>query len=240
MKNIKINKLNFRRFEFKYTLPAKLADIIIGSISNFVIPDPFTQRKNYYYVNSIYFDTQDFFCYKQKEDSIKNRKKYRIRYYGNNQTKLTKPLFFEIKRKIDSIIVKDRVTIKKEQIKIIDLNSWKNIAITYPSFFTEFYADYKKLKLKPKLLIQYKRKPFFSKHNKNFRITFDYDISASKIKNICDKNIYSNNVNHESVIMEIKFNGIIPPWFTYIIKSNNLNQNSFSKYYNSIKKVYNL
>ena len=82
---MKINKekpkLSFRRFELKYVMPANLADSILASISNFVKPDPYTGDKDHYFVNSIYLDSPNFISYQEKLDGLKNRKKFRIRYY---------------------------------------------------------------------------------------------------------------------------------------------------------------
>lgn len=233
------NKLSFRRFELKYILPAKLADAIIGSISSFVVPDSFTRTKDHYLVNSLYFDTADFLCYRQKEGGIKNRKKYRIRYYGKCEKKLTAPIFFEIKRKVGPVVIKSRVVINPKQMRKISFENWRKIATSYPEFFAEFYTDYKNLRLKPTLFICYKRKPYFSKYDSNFRVTFDYDIRAVRAQRINHKIVYAQNINHHDAVMEVKFNGVIPPWFSYIIKSNNLHRSSFSKYCNSLLKVYN-
>ncbi len=232
--------LNFRRFEFKYIMPTKLSDLIIGSISKFVIPDPYANPNDHYSVNSIYLDSPQFICYRQKQNGQKNRKKYRLRYYGDNPTILTPPLFFEIKRKNDSVIFKDRIIIDSPKLDNISLNNWKQISKDHPSFFSEFYTDYKRLKLQPKLIVQYKRKPFYSKFNQNFRITFDYDLKSAKINDFDPENIYLKNTMPHLAVMEVKFNGTIPPWFSYIIKSNNLNRSSFSKYCHAVEKIYKL
>jgi VTC domain len=238
MKNQKPS-LNFRRFEFKYALPSYAADTILASISNFIKIDPYVDNKDFYLVNSIYFDSPELKCYQEKLDGLKNRKKYRIRFYNDNLSK-AKPVFFEIKRRSDAIILKNRTIIKPKHLKDISLSNWKDIQKTSPNFFSEFFFDKNQYQLQPKVFIQYKRKPYFSRFQKNFRITFDYDITAAKINSVFPNQIFPQNIQHDTTIMEVKFNGIIPDWFSYIIKSNSLKRISFSKYCNSIEKLYNL
>lgn len=232
-------KLNFRRFEFKYVIPSKLADIFIGSISSFVIPDPYIKQKNFYNVSSIYLDSPQLLCFYEKQNGLKNRKKYRLRFYDENPTPQSVS-FLEIKKRVDSVIIKDRIPINAKLLEKINLTSWKKITQNHPAFFHEFYKDYHLLQLRPKIFIKYKRKPFFSKNNPHFRITFDYDIKAAKINKINGNKNYFKNILHETTVMEVKFNGVLPNWFGNLIKNNNLQRGSFSKYCKSIKKVYNL
>ena len=232
--------LAFRRFEFKYILPTKLSDLLVSSISRFVTPDPYAKSNGYYFVNSIYLDSPCFLCYQQKQNGLKKRKKYRLRYYGHKPKVFTSPLFFEIKRKDDAVIIKNRIIINPQKLNQISLNSWQNISQKHPSFFSEFYQDYKTLRLKPKLIIQYKRQPFFSRFNKNFRITFDYDLKSAKTSQFNPGSIFLKNIMSDLAVMEVKFNGAIPPWFSYIIKSNNLRRSSFSKYCQAVDHIYKL
>lgn len=232
--------LNFRRFEFKYILAAHLSDLLVSSISKFVAPDPYAQKDGFYFVNSIYLDSPRFLCYYQKQNGLKKRKKYRARYYGPNPKVFTRPLFFEIKRKNDAIITKDRIVISPQKLDQISLSSWQSIKNINQPFFSEFYQDYQTLRLKPKLIIQYKRQPFLSRFNKNFRITFDYDLKSAKVRSFSPPRLYLKNIMPDLVVMEVKFNGAIPPWFSYIIKSNNLRRNSFSKYCHAVDHIYKL
>ena len=241
---MKINKekpkLSFRRFELKYVMPANLADSILASISNFVKPDPYTGDKDHYFVNSIYLDSPNFISYQEKLDGLKNRKKFRIRYYQEHCENPNSPIFFEIKRKSDSIIIKDRLLVNQNHLANFSLSTWNKLRYTNPPLFSEIFHSYQTLRLKPRILVHYKRKPYFSKFNKTFRITFDYDIKAAKVDSFQPNKIYSKNVLHNFAVMEVKFNGVIPPWFSYIIKMNNLKRGSFSKYCQSVSKLYNL
>ena len=233
-------KLSFRRFEFKYLMPAKLADAIVASIGDYVVHDLYTGKKDFYYVNSVYLDNRSFHFYQEKLNGLKNRKKYRFRYYGDLNRGQPKPLFLEIKRKIDAVVTKDRCALNCWPPQKVTFSGWKRVLKENVNILNEFYRDYLNLKMEPCLFVRYKRKPYFSKFNKNFRITFDYDLQAARIETLVSRNLYFRNILNNIAVMEVKFNGNVPAWFSDILKANNLKRMSFSKYCNSLNIIYNL
>lgn len=240
MKKNKYN-LHFRRIEFKYIVPSEIIDAIIPTIVRYMYLDPYVQDKNYYLVNSLYFDSKDFITFYQKMAGIRFRKKYRIRYYDD-----PKKIFFEIKRKIGDTVIKDRVFKQNnydlEKLSTTDLKKNTLSLVSDPYFHSELTHDYHILKLEPKLSISYKRSPYISKYDKNLRITFDYDIKAKRFFDV--KHRYINNgfytIGDRYTILEIKFNASIPAWLGYIIKSQNLNRLAISKYTTAVEKIYGL
>ncbi len=231
--------LNFRRFEFKYLMPAKLADIIVASIVHYTNIDPYIEKEDFYYVNSIYLDSNDFFFYQEKLSGLKNRKKYRLRFYGEEIYPPKQPLFFEIKRRVDAVIIKNRTVVRLKHLRAINLSNWQDVAQENQKFFTEFYHDYRWFGLKPGLFVRYKRKPFFSKFDRNFRVTFDFDLQAAKVNQLTPGVVHYRNILNKVAVMEVKFNGIIPSWFAEVIRTNNLKRAPFSKYCNSLNIIYN-
>jgi len=103
-------------------------------------------------VNSLYYDTTDFKCYKDSSEGIVPRKKYRIRSYDNS-----KNLQLEIK------------------YQDLDGKYKKNIAVeNYKKYV--FDKDYGNLE--QKLFVRYKRK-YFS--NNFLRLTLDWNINFEKL-----------------------------------------------------------
>ena len=45
-----------------------------------------------------------------------------------------------------------------------------------PNFANELVFEMINYQMSPKLLVSYKRKPFFAKNDSTFRVTFDYDL----------------------------------------------------------------
>ena len=103
-------RLHFRRFELKYILPNSIADVIISSLKDNMVKDNHVVIDDYYSVNSIYLDSPNLKCFEEKLAGINERKKYRLRWYSEYTPSKTSP-FLEIKRKYESVIVKDRLPI---------------------------------------------------------------------------------------------------------------------------------
>lgn len=233
-------KLHFRRFEFKYLMPSSLADQILPDLAGHMVIDEFVGKSDHYIVNSLYFDSPERHCYYEKLDGIKNRSKYRLRSYGEEFNFDGQRTFFEIKRKCDAVVIKDRIVTNRALFAAL---GFKKLLKDYPEhrdFIEELVYDFRVLRLQPIIFVQYKRKPYFSRYDKNFRITFDYDLQACKVNSIDSKPDFFSNVIPRLAVMEVKFNGVLPDWFSSILRAHNLSRRSFSKYCISLNLLYNL
>ena len=100
--------LDIERSELKYYIPYTL----IPSIRDYILPhmelDPYSaiMDEHEYTIRSIYFDSQFFDFYYEKVDGVKIRKKLRIRTYNNVSE--DSYVFFEIKRRYNNRVVKER------------------------------------------------------------------------------------------------------------------------------------
>lgn len=229
-------KIHFRRFEFKYQMNIAITDRIIPQMMNYMVYDPYTENKDFYEVHTLYMDSPEFKCYHEKLDGSMNRKKVRIRSYSHTSDK-NADVFFELKRKSGETVIKDRMLIKntdfqnflKSPFDIWNIKEYKN------DFMNEFLWEYSINRMHPVTLVKYKRKPFFSKFDKRFRVTFDYNISFAKPNETDYTDVYP-----DLVIMEVKFNGAMPRWFHDIIEMYKLNKDTFSKYCHGIDHIYGL
>ncbi len=228
----------FRRFEFKYHIPSVVCDRLIPELMNYMVWDTYVGDEEYYDVHSIYFDSPDFKCYHEKIDGIMSRKKPRLRVYDRD-VKEGSDLFLEIKRKSGDVILKDRVVLGFDEALGLFENPFAlvNSAIKNEAFVNEFVYDYVRWAMQPAVLVSYKRKPFFSKFDKQFRVTFDYDIKVADVKSM-DFSERGNYINDDIVIMEVKFNGAMPRWFHDIIERYSLNKDTFSKYCSAVDGVH--
>lgn len=239
-------KLHFQRFEFKYWLSWREFYEIRGQLRRYVSLDGFARHaaEGFYEVISLYYDSPKFYCYHEKTDGAKERKKIRLRAYraagawvGN--------VFFEIKRKYDAVILKDRFLLgpeaydyflKNNSFKSSDFNNDKNAQKIIAEYEQEHYCR----SLGPQILVGYKREPYLGKYNKNFRVTFDYNIWARESRELLgtESNQPNRNVLSGGVIMEIKFNGRLPYYIREIIEQYNLERLPFSKYCRSLEACY--
>lgn len=203
-------QLHFRRFEFKYLISYRKYRQICKLLKNRLKPDPFAGKSGVYTVTSLYFDSPGLKYYRQNEAGLKNRQKIRHRYY-NHQPQDT---FWEIKRKDDVIVTKDRCLLTKTS--------------------SEMYKKMRYYQLIDRLLptawIEYQREPWILPYN-DLRVTFDFDILIShahartQYPEFFDKKLYSGYI-----IMEIKFSGKLPYWIHRLIQQYSLDRKTLGKY----------
>ena len=153
-------KLHFQRFEFKYYLPKSKADKLIPALLNYLDWDPYIKELNtdFYQVNSLYFDNQTFGCYWDKESGLSDRKKLRLRYY-NQLSNLNSPVFLEIKRKKDALVIKDRISIDAASSSNDNFDKKLSELLNADQdndFLHELVWFKKRNTLRPKLFVSYK------------------------------------------------------------------------------------
>jgi len=230
---------HFQRFEIKYFLDQKTSGRIILGLLDYMDWDNYCLPKNNYsyVVSSLYYDSLGYGCYFDKECGVRNRFKLRLRWYEKEIDKDT-PIFLEIKRKRDMVIVKDRVLMKNSDcFDILREGKIKEVLNKYSSDEREIIEEFLWLKnfncMKPKIMVRYNRRALESNIGLDFRITFDFNIkavSAHWIENTPFKDVIDKNM----VLMEVKFNNIMPGWFQTIIQKYQLSRRSFSKYTHSL------
>ena len=232
---MKENQL-FTRYEFKYLLNNKISNQIENEAKHFMSYDDFAVNipDNRYFVRSLYYEDNSFSNFFEKVDGIKSRRKFRIRTYGNS-LKNNLPIFLEIKGRHLERTFKKRTSIDIKYIELF-LNSEKNSKLLeiYPNniIINDFVFESIKKKLKPCVLIDYKRRPYINNFGLYFRLTFDSNIVSSK-----SKILFSNEKNSTPLecrsgytILEVKFNRSIPAWFHRVIQSYSLTRRSISKF----------
>ena len=233
------NNLHIRRFEFKYLVPDRNLDKIRNSIWDFVEVDKYAKKinSNSYQVKSLYLDDFNYSSYFEKLAGIKYRRKLRIRAYQNSVTDNSR-VFLEIKRKDDVIVFKDRIETTLAEIRKYiegtryDLLKKDSNVDSRARFFNAF----RRAGLVNTTLISYKREAYFDRLNSSFRLTLDQDLSALKTCGIDFDSSGADSVVPGYAVVEAKFNRIMPYWFGMIIRSQNLERISASKYCISLER----
>jgi hypothetical protein len=232
MKNIQ----KFSRYEFKYILNKKKADLIESESKYFMNYDENVDHKldNRYFVRSLYFDNEFFSNFYEKVDGMKLRKKYRLRTYSKLFSDQN-IIFLEMKGRINQHTYKMRTKINPKHLKffynklkyskLIDL--YKNNEV-----INNFVFDSYKKNIFPCVLIDYRRRPYINKTGLNFRLTFDSNILSSNTNKLHDNN---NQFSWQEcragyTVLEVKFERSITPWFHRIIQNYDLERLSVSKF----------
>src|SRR6185369_4340800 len=101
------DRMQQQRFELKYLITEKVALAVRDFVSSYLEIDEYgASRPNLSYpVHSLYLDSAGLRTYHTTVNGTKNRFKLRLRYYDD---RLETPVFFEIKRRMNNCILKQR------------------------------------------------------------------------------------------------------------------------------------
>jgi hypothetical protein len=225
------------RFEFKYQISESKAAAVENFIQPYLHPDRYCklQPTGSYPLVSLYLDSADLRLCRESLTGTKNRFKLRIRGYNDDPAY---PKFFEIKRRLNFVIIKDRQRVNQRDIA--HLLGGSPLPEQYYSTEQEplkqflFYLQY--IKARPLIQVRYIRRAYEDNSETRVRVTFDRELSYR----ICDKPIValggSGWQRHpiNDVILEIKFTSRFPAWLTRMARCLELRQQSFSKYTNCV------
>lgn len=218
------------RFEKKFSTSENNLEQVFSLIK--IHPAGFSEIYQERNINSIYFDSSNFEMHNESTNGCLNRKKFRIRWYGNEQTINS---FFEVKKKEGNRGSKDIFKLcsfsKSEKITQEFLNNLIEKSNIPSIQALNIFSDYS-----PVLLCSYNRRYFLSS-NQYIRLTVDYKIGYSFFSygySISD----SKKIFQSSMVLEYKYD-----YFTdkeYLINQDilPLRETRFSKYSNGIEALY--
>ena len=163
---------------------------ILLNRSNFLFTNQFSDRQ----VNSIYFDDENHTSIKQNIDGISEKKKYRLRWYGDFKI-ITNPTF-EIKSKKGFEVSKKNFDLPEmSNLNLLDYNDVEKIELLINNNFNF------KNKLFPILTTHYLRSYFISS-NKLVRSTVDRNLKSLLLYKNRNLNIIKE---YEDIILEFKY-----------------------------------
>lgn len=227
-----INAKNNYRFERKFTVPDRFT---VKNIEQFIKKNTHLFREVFglRQVNNIYFDTEGYKDYFENVLGVSDRKKIRIRWYGDTFGDIQKPI---LEIKIKKGLVGDKWSYKLKQFTLD--NSFTNTYIQDVFNTSNLPLPIlESLKMvSPTLLNSYKRRYFLSANNK-FRITLDFDLLYHKIDKRFNTFNFKKPTPDENKIVELKY-GLDDDTFANIISTQfpfRLNKNS--KYVNGVNTI---
>ena len=238
------DKLQLQRFELKYIIEEPVALAVREYVSTQLELDEFSVGKpNYSYpVHSLYLDSDDLHLYQSTINSEKNRYKLRLRFYNDLPDT---PVFFEIKRRVDGAILKQRGGVRRSAVDAIlagHLPTPEHLVSENPKQFfalQRFCELMTKLQARPKVHVGYLREAWLPHDGNSVRITMDRNVRddpeptarlSTQMKN--PVLVFGN-----SVILEIKFTGRYPRWLADMVRTFGLRQSSAAKYVDGIGRM---
>lgn len=231
-----------QRFEIKYLISEFTAQMIIDFMAPHMCPDPMGLH---YPVTSLYLDNDRLSMFWSSETGEKNRYKLRLRSYDDNPDA---PVYAEVKRRLDRVILKTRVPIKQEMIPallsgqgvdedyLIDASDRKQLADL--QYFRELQAQFQAM---PCATVRYQREAYMSNEDAMLRITFDRDLafvpSPEYVDSIWKSDAFWHHLHQVPVVMEVKFTDTFPHWVTLLIQRFNLERTSLAKYVECVRTM---
>jgi len=229
------------RHELKYHISESKAEAIAQFIKPYLQLDRYCKlhRSGDYPIVSLYLDSNDLQLCRESLGGHKNRFKLRIRSYTDEPDY---PRFLEIKRRINTIIMKSRARVMHSDVPTLlaalHLPSQNYTADTETINQFQFYMN--NIKARPAVLVRYTRQAYEGGLENRVRVTFDrelaYHVTSLPEVRLAGGAWQRNSYTLGGVILEIKFTAHYPVWLNRMVKCFNLRQQSISKYASSIKE----
>lgn len=228
----------FSRYEKKYLLTEQMYHWLLEQIGDFMEPDKFNRDGKLYNIANIYYDTPNDALIRASIEKPVYKEKLRLRSYG--VPGMNDKVFLEIKKKYKGLVNKRRTTLRLfEAYDLINrgLDPGEQPYINR-QVLEEIKYFLKSYELQPKVYLTYDRQAFFSKDDRDFRITFDTNIKARRENVGLEKgNQGKLLIDNNFWLMEVKSSEAVPVWFSELLSEKEIFSTSFSKYGTEYKRT---
>ncbi len=239
-----IDKLQAARYEFKYVVDERTALKVRNFVLSYLEPDPYTVGKEGegYAVHSLYLDSPDLRTVWAVLHGEKNRFKLRVRFYDQ-----TGPVFCEIKRRANLVILKQRAMVRRDCIQQVlegappiqaflekpkNERHWKAL--------NNFCVLRDKIHARPSAYTSYMREGYEKLGDNAVRVTFDRRLLGGKYHGVLDISDVEAwpGPKMEGVVLELKFTDRFPDWMHTLVQWCNLTRTGFAKYVKCAALIY--
>lgn len=230
--------VTFRRFECKYIIGEATAAAVRRAILPYVAPDPHASPDDASYeIRSLYLDAPDLRLFWETQEGISHRLKLRVRDYPAASGE--SPVFLEIKRRFDRVVLKDRAAVDRRDMAAIlsggavaaESDRGQQVCReAFQAYLARWYA-------RPMVWISYRREAYAGLYHQDVRITFDRRLRcapATFLDEPADDDWRS--LESRDVVLELKFDNTYPRWLQALAERLELQQRSYSKYGTAIRR----
>ncbi len=231
------DKMQLQRWELKYVIPEETALLVREFVRCYLELDEYgaAQPNFSYVIHNLYLDSDDLKIYWGTINGDKNRYKLRLRFYEDNPNA---PIFFEIKRRMNDSILKQRGGVKRFAVESILhghhpspgqlVSGDPRQLVAIQRFVQLMIAD----QATPRAHVSYLREAWISPTDNSVRVTLDRRVDiepdfTTRFRAAFDK---PTRVYGDLAILELKFSGRFPGWFSEMVRALGLRQGSASKY----------
>ncbi len=217
------------RFERKYRCTYAQYYAIRNAIYPYIQQDSYTYSapKKKYLVRSLYYDTPNYQIFFEKAGGNSDRLKYRIRTYSTSRGDQP-DIRIEMKLREANLTKKFGTYITLDDCDhFLTHRHWKN---QNDPILEEFERHVHLMNLVPKALVEYHREGYQTKDGSGTRITFDHRIRSGFSRELFPNKVLWHVHHEQLVVLEVKHNNKLEPWFNRVVKSNGLTMVSNSKF----------
>lgn len=231
------------RREIKYIIREEEALAIRSYLSSYLEPDENAVGKpdNSYSVHTLYLDSNHLATYRAANDGDRNRFKLRIRYYDDSPWT---PVFFEIKRRINEGIVKQRARVQRDAVQSLltgespvpsHLFKWSD---RQWADLLDFWHLVERLQAAPRAHNAYMREAYVNA-DASVRVTLDRAVRmgpefggelGTEIEDAIE-------VFAGTVILELKFTDRMPTWLIEMVRGFELKSSGAAKYVQGVEML---
>lgn len=231
------DRLQKQRFERKYFITETQARAVREFVRSYLEPDEFSSAAGdfSYPVHSIYLDSMDLATYWATVHCEKSRFKLRVRFYDEDPRS---PVFFEIKRRMNECILKQRAAVQRVAAPILlagHLPEPGHLFSPKPAHLVavqRFCYLMQQLGARPLMHVAYQREAWVSQGHNSVRVTVDRQVRGEEWREAR----FTQRLDHavapfgERRILELKFTDRFPDWFRDLVEHFNLTQCGVPKY----------
>lgn len=182
-----------------------------------------------YLIRSLYFDDLYDKALREKINGIKNREKFRLRYYNLDPDYIK----LEKKSKYNNLSQKEVVELTKEEVQKILDGDYRWMLDRNEPVLDEFYIKLTSGLFRPKALVDYTREPFTFPAG-NVRVTLDYNLrSGLNPLDFLKADAVTIPIPDAPSLVEVKWDEFLPNSIRSAVGLKGRQAASFSKYAHS-------
>lgn len=228
--------LQANRFELKYVISENCAQGIRDYLRSYLVADEFNPPGGGgYQVNSVYLDSPSYELCNSTVEGHKNRFKLRIRFYDDAPTS---PVFFEIKRRANDAILKERARVQRTSCARLLSGHWPNHSdlVKYaPKSFDSLrrFCDLRnQIQARGTAIVTYDREAYVTPDSDSIRVTFDRHLRTVPFVGEFRTKDRSDWTYPKiaGTVLELKFTERFPVWMRNLVRVFNLQRGSMPKY----------
>ena len=219
------------RHEYKYVISSRSAALLRHQLGALLSRDRHASADGCYHVRSIYFDDAALSSFHEKLNGVKERAKYRLRFYNMDASRLA----LEVKRKYDRLVRKDALILSPATAHAILTGGALSPSERTKPLLAEFDALRIRSNLKPSVIVDYRRMAFVYPLE-NTRITLDSGICADTFR--YDAAFLPRAgvpaIADGQVVLEVKFDAQLPEFIALALADVPKILSAHSKYCNCL------